>query len=89
MLYLVVGGGEMSGFALISCDSQGTTDLPKLSEKCCESQGLLWNSCHMLPHIFFCAVFEIAVQSPTLALRAPRYYGHPTICGQEQLARLR
>lgn len=25
MLYLVVGGGEMSGFALISCDSQGTT----------------------------------------------------------------
>ena len=44
MLYLVVGGGEMSGFALISCDSQGTTDLPQLSEKCCESQGLLWNS---------------------------------------------
>ena len=29
MLYLVVEGGEMSGFALISCDSQGTTDLPK------------------------------------------------------------
>ena len=26
MLYLVVEGGEMSGFALISCDSQGTTD---------------------------------------------------------------
>lgn len=59
MLYLVVGGGEMSGFALISCDSQGTTDLPQLSEKCCESQGLLWNSCHMLPHIFFCAVLRL------------------------------